>query len=177
MDKLAYLHKYAKPLSSSLLLALFLLITPVQAEEKTTMSAKVSIEDVAWIAGHWKSAGEGVVAEETWLPPLGGSMTGTFREVKNGEVEFYEFMTISEQGDSLSLKIKHFNPDLTGWEEKDKSVVFSLVTLDENTARFDGLVFEKIGADGLRISVNVRGDDGKVEKLVFDFTKSSEFTR
>lgn len=37
---------------------------------------------------------------------------------------FSEYMQIAPDGDSLIVRLKHFNADLTGWEEKDKTVNF-----------------------------------------------------
>ena len=54
-------------------------------------------------------------------------MMGSFRMIENDTVNFYELMTITEQDESLILKLKHFSSDLKGWEEKDTTVDFPLV--------------------------------------------------
>ncbi|HKZ81681.1 MAG TPA: DUF6265 family protein [Pyrinomonadaceae bacterium] len=81
------------------------------------VSPPASIAAVSWIAGHRRAAALGGVCEEIWSEPVGNSMVGMFRFVKDGKVVFYELMTI-EEDKSLVLKIKHFNPDLSGWERK-----------------------------------------------------------
>lgn len=77
-----------------------------------------SIEDVSWVAGHWTGQALGGIAEEVWSPPLGNGMMGMFKLVKGGEVAFYELLTIVEENGSLVLKLKHFDADLAGWEER-----------------------------------------------------------
>ena len=60
-------------------------------------SPKGSINEVAWIAGHWQGKAFGGIVEETWSPPLGGSMMCVFKLVVESEVRFYEIVTISEE--------------------------------------------------------------------------------
>ena len=107
-------------------------------------SPKASIQDVAWIAGHWQGEALGGTTEEIWSAPIGDSMMGSFRLIKFNKVSFYEIETISEESGSLILRLKHFHGDLKGWEEKDETVDFPLVKLDGQTAYFDGMTFEKV---------------------------------
>ena len=50
-------------------------------------------------------------------------MMGSYRLVKDDKVIFYELQTIVEQGSSLVFRLKHFNADLSGWEEKQADAV------------------------------------------------------
>ncbi len=74
-----------------------------------------TIKDMAWLAGHFRSKVFGGISEEVWTPPFGKTMMGMFKLVKGDKIVFYELFTISEESNSLILKLKHFNPDLTGW--------------------------------------------------------------
>lgn len=56
-------------------------------------------------------------------------MMGMYRLIRNAKPAFYELCTIVEENGSLVLRLKHFNPDLKGWEETDKTVDFPLVAL------------------------------------------------
>ena len=117
-------------------------------------TAKIS--DVAFLAGHWIGEGLGACAEEIMAPPAGGQIMGMFRQMKpDGGLMFYEFYTIAEEGGSLILKIKHFNPDLTGWEEKAETVNFPLVAIEGTTAYFDGLTFSRQGRNGFASAVMI----------------------
>jgi hypothetical protein len=131
------------------------------------------IEDVAWIAGHWQGEVLGGLAEEIWAPPNGGAMMGMFRLVSEDQVKFYEILTIAEDNGGLVLKLKHFNRDLTGWEEKDEVVAFPLVQLGKGEAHFDGLTFRG-GGDALTVYVAQRLKDGSVKELVFPYERMGE---
>jgi hypothetical protein len=108
---------------------------------------KATVADLAWLAGRWTGEGLGGRIEETWSPPDAGSMVGYFRLVKDGKPVFYEIMTILEVEGSLQLRLKHVNPDMTGWEEKNDFVTFRLVKQDDTGVWFDGLTFRRTGAD------------------------------
>ncbi len=45
-------------------------------------SPEATLEDVSWIAGHWKGEAFGGIAEEIWSPPLGDSMMFVFKLAK-----------------------------------------------------------------------------------------------
>ena len=47
---------------------------------------------------------------------------------------------ISEIDGKISLKLKHFNPDMMGWEEKADFVEFEFVSATPNKIEFKGLV-------------------------------------
>lgn len=95
-------------------------------------SAQAAEPDPAWLVGQWRGGEGGRVYEERWEPALGGVMLGTFRFVQDGEVRFYELMTIgpASEGDGsatgVALRIKHFGADLVGWEAQDAHVGFRL---------------------------------------------------
>jgi Domain of unknown function (DUF6265) len=129
-----------------------------------------SIGDLAWLVGHWKGTGLGGVSEEVWAQPAGGVMMGMYRLVLEGAPSFYEFMHLAEVNGSLALKLKHFNPDLTAWEDKDGMVTFPLVKLAPNEAYFAGLTFRRSG-DRLQIFLAMRDKDGQVREEAFDLTR------
>ena len=122
-----------------------------------------SIEDIAWISGHWKGEAMGGTFEETWNPPMGGAMMGMFKFVNKDDIGFYELLTIVPDGESLILRLKHFDAGLNGWEEKDKSVEFPLQEIKDKEVRFDGLIFRNLGAGKMQISVMVDQGSGPKE--------------
>lgn len=87
-------------------------------------SPPASIEALAWLSGRWMGEGFGGALEENWNPPLGGAMVATFRMVEDEQPQFYEICVIEPEGNTLVYKVKHFNPGLKGWEEKDRAVAF-----------------------------------------------------
>jgi hypothetical protein len=133
-------------------------------------SPKATIEEASWIAGYWRGSAMGGEAEEIWSEPNGGTMMCTFKFVQNGEIIFYELETISEKDQSLLLQIKHFNADLTGWEEKDESVDFRLVKITQDKIFFDGLTFERIGENEMNVYVVIE-EKGSSEEVKFNYKK------
>lgn len=132
--------------------------------DETSRPAGASIDDVAWLAGHWRGEGLGASAEEIWLPPLGKRMSAVFRLSREGSVEFYEIVTLVEEEGTLVLRLKHFGPDLVGWEEKDQTVDFRLVRMDPATAWFDGFTVRRLHQDEMHIWVALdRGGESPQE--------------
>jgi hypothetical protein len=135
--------------------------------DKKDNMPKCTIADVAWIAGQWIGTGLGGDTEEIWSPPLGNSMMGAFRLVKNGKVVFQEICTIVEEDGSVVLKVKHFDANLKGWEEKDVSVNFPLVKLEDSTAYFDGATFRKTKDGSLEVFVLIKKKTGELKEERF----------
>ena len=136
-------------------------------------SPRATVHDLAWLAGRWRGAGLGGVCEEAWSAPSGGAMMGMFRLIKDGKVVFYEFLTFAEHEGSLLLKLKHFNPDLTGWDEKADVVKFRLLKTSRDTIHFDGLTFKRGGNDRLEIFLAIRNrTDGSVREERFEMIRT-----
>ena len=110
-----------------------------------------TLSAVAWLEGAGLGDGLGGVSEEVWSAPRGGVMMGMYRSLRDGKPVFYEFLQLVEAEGTISLRLKHFNPDFSGWEEKTGFVTFKLVSVEEGAVHFDGLSFIKDGRDGLRI--------------------------
>lgn len=143
----------------------------IRRQEGEGVPRTARIADVAWIAGHWQGEAFGGLAEEMWSPPFGGSMMGMYKMVKDGAVVFYEFLTIVEEGDSLLLRLKHFDAGLKGWEEKDMSIEFPLVACTANEAFFDGLTFRLADKDSLEAYVLLKHKDGGLEEVGFQYRR------
>ena len=100
-----------------------------------------TIDDAAWLAGDWVGTAFGKRFEEVWNPPSAGSMIGLFKLFDDDGAELYELLLLTVENGTLSLKVKHFNPDFSAWEEKDEFVEFRLVALEENALHFSGISF------------------------------------
>lgn len=122
-----------------------LALTQVRQLEAGQEPGKGKVDDLHWLAGFWSGTGLGGECEEAWMPAKDGHMIGTFRFWSEGKLVFSEFMNFVQEGESVSLKLKHFNPDLSGWEEKEKWTTFRLIALGENIAWFHGLTYERKG--------------------------------
>jgi len=162
---------------------LFILFVPNFAQVKNTentlkltegqLSERATIADAAWLAGSWRGTGLGGFSEETWSQPEAGVMVGTYRLVKDGKPIFYEMMWLLEIEGVIVLRLKHFNPELTGWEEKDKTVDFKFVKKDGKRLYFSGLTFEQAWKDELNIYLALRQRDGTLKEEVFRMKRSA----
>lgn len=128
----------------------------------TDTLAEARLANVSWMQGHWSgNLGENRV-EEHWSEPAGGQMMGMFRWLDGEQIQFYEFMTISESESGVELRIKHFNDDLSGWEEKDEYVTFNLTFANENRAAFlqedtdpiQWIIYERTGEEMIAYFLN-----------------------
>ncbi|NNF34716.1 MAG: hypothetical protein HKN68_11430 [Saprospiraceae bacterium] len=131
-------------------------------------SPDATLDQVSWIAGHWKGEAFGGIVEEVWTPPLGDSMMGSFKLVNDGKVSFYEICTIRKVENSLTLQLKHFHGDLKGWEEKDETVDFPLVEIGDRVVYFDQLTFRKIDDHEMHVFVVV-SDGGSASEVPFKY--------
>ena len=100
-------------------------------------------------------------------------MVGAFKVVRENQPYFYEFVGISEEEGSLTLKVKHFSPELHGWEDKDGYVSFPLVKLGRHEAYFSGLTYRRTSDTELRAYVAVKQEDGHLEEIEFVFQRQA----
>lgn len=134
--------------------------------------AVASIDDLAWMTGSWEGQGLGGQVLENYSPPAGGQMPGHFRLVKDGQVGSYELITVAEVGNSIEYRVKHFNPDMTGWEEKAEVVRFRLVAVEKDVWFFDGLTIRRTGPDAAVHVIRVRNEDGSHHEANFTFSRA-----
>jgi hypothetical protein len=141
------------------------------ASGSSTESPAEGIEQAAWLAGHWRGEGLGGWNEALWSPPTAGTMMGVFRHVKEGRVVFYELLTLAPRGDTLVLSLKHFNPDMTGWEHRDTSVQFALRRADRNVLEFEGLTYRRVSDDIREVTVMLGPDSASRRPEIFTYRR------
>lgn len=155
---------------------------PLRAEETRTaqedhVAPPATLSQLDWLVGQWRGTGiAGAPAIESWLPPTGGTMVGTFvQQTAAGGIMFTEHLYLMEENGTLALRLKHFNADLTGWEDKEGMVTFRLIAVEPCAAYFRSLTLRcdkgPAGEDGLLAAVKVREKDGKTSELVFRFNR------
>ncbi len=127
-----------------------------------------SLDDVTWLVGNWSGEAFGSQFEEHWNPPSAGSMVGFFKLMNGDEVVFYELLLLVEEEGSLSLKVKHFNPDFSAWEEKEDYVTFRYIMSEENAIHFSGISFYRHDDGNMTGYIVFRnGDEVREEKLEY----------
>lgn len=63
-------------------------------------------------------------------------MFGSFRYANEGKLVFSEFFAGAKTDEGVLLKLKHFRPDMVGWEDKDKMMNFPLIKVEKNAVYF-----------------------------------------
>lgn len=134
---------------------------------------KPTIDNLNFMRGYWVGDGFGGISEEVWMPASLGRMNGIYKHMKDDQTTFMEFMDISMVNDTLRLRLKHFNPDMTGWEEKDKYITFTLKSIEPNKAVFGGLTYELVDPNYLKVSLILKQKDGSVNTEVFNFRRKT----
>jgi len=119
------------------------------------------IDAASWLEGDWLGQGLGGTSEEAWLAPFAGSMGGVYRGTRDGRVTFFEITTLMEWGTSLLFRVKHFAPDLRGWEPQERTVDFPLVRAAPGVLFLSGMTYRRT-ADGLESWVLIGEKDGGI---------------
>lgn len=167
------------------LITLLIVVNNLLAQEKQTANTlklsagakrdKAKITDLKWLSGHWIGNALGGVSEEVWTPPMAGSMMGSYRLVTGDTaVVFYEILSIIEDDGSLTMRLKHFNKDLTGWEEKKEVREFKLIKLEPDKAYFEGMTLHHTGDDTLQVYLAINKKDGTVTEEIFHYKRRSK---
>lgn len=158
-------------LASTASLTLLLLASELSAQtvltertlrrEADTPPAATTLEELSLLSGHWQGEAFGGLAEHLWMPELGNAMTGVFKLVVDGRVDFQQLMNLRpDSATGLELVVKHFDAAMSSWEEKEEMLTFPFIRMEGSTVWFSGLTFERAGADRMNIYLAMRQEDG-----------------
>jgi hypothetical protein len=139
--------------------------------DSTSNMPSARIEDLAWMTGRWIGEGFGGQLEETWNPPMGGAMVATFRMLSDSQPAFYEICLIAREGNSLMYKVKHFNPDLSAWEDKEEMVRFPLIKMEPGKVWFEGLTLMRKGKTCTQY-LAMKQKDGSYKEVKLTFLRA-----
>jgi hypothetical protein len=146
-------------MSRILLCAVLLLVAPLVATAQEAIMS-IDLNKLSWLVGNWQGEAFGGICEESWTAASGGTMSGTFKLIHSDKATTYELMIIGSDSTGSWLRLKHFNPDFSGWEEKDAYVTFPFLSQSEQSLEFDGLTY-RLRDDGmLEINVVLGNEDG-----------------
>lgn len=154
--------------SKTFAIAAVLLSAACAARAQTTPVApvEVTIEDAAWLAGRWVGEGFGGQMEEAWAPPVGGQMIGHFRYWREGQPQFYEFLIMDVADGGLRMRLKHFNPDFTTWEEREQWTTFEPVSVGADRIVFNGLTIVRESEDRMVMTIRIRRGETVSEEVL-----------
>jgi Domain of unknown function (DUF6265) len=148
------------------------------AEESRTAPDKpavaANLADLRWLVGEWRGPGiDKAEATEIWTDPRDGQMVGLFRQLdKKGEISFYEIMTLVQVGNTIEMRIKHFDKRLHGWEKQDEVTTFALLATRKGMWQFDGLTLKRLARNRATITVRIKeAADQEVTELSFHYQR------
>jgi hypothetical protein len=163
----------------ALLPVTFTLTAPSAAQETRSLapgarSPAATIDQLGWLAGSWTGEAMGGPVSETYSAPLGGRITGHFvASDGKGGVSFTELVDYVPVGRSIAYRVRHFGPDMKGWEDKTgKPVVFPLVAVEGSRWYFDGMTLDRTAPDALTMWVRIE-DGGRATDVPFRLARAA----
>jgi hypothetical protein len=153
-----------------------------QAPANPVTPVKATVEQLGWVTGAWRGMlGERTI-EQHWMAPLAGSSVAMYRSIRAGKPTVYELLAMENDGDGVTLRIKHLAPGrgLVSQEAKEESVDHALVTIEDRKAVFVGgtsaspvrITFVSPDKDTLNITVE-RQREGKPVSTEFKYSRIS----
>ena len=142
-------------------LALVLASAPVFAE-----GPPAKITDLAWMTGHYKGDFGAGTLQENWAPPAGGSIAALIRITDGDATSMIELIVIEEEGDSLTLRLKQWEPGMKPLA--DGFEVMELVEVGDQKVVFrnagDGAI-QRLGYSlaGDRFAISLKTAQGELE--------------
>ena len=155
-----------KALSASLAIALLAAMAHAQAP-----AAKPTLQDFAWLAGHWRIEQGDRLVDEQWMAPVGGLMMGMARNVQGGKVREYEFTLLRQEPNGDILYIAS--------PSKQTQTAFKLTSLSGGTAVFENpqhdfpkkIVYARQADGSLLAAIEGPGRDGKPRRVEYLFKR------
>ena len=134
-------------------------------------TAAVAINQLGWLAGHWRMERAGRVVDEQWMAPAAGVMLGMSRTIARGKVVEHEFIQIRE-GPGAAL---YFIAMPSG----QKEAAFQIVSLSATEAVFENpqhdfpqKISYRLQADGsLLAAIEGPGKDGQTRRVEFPYKR------
>jgi hypothetical protein len=123
---------------------------------QASASIIATIADMRWLEGTWRGEWGPRVAQQVWMAPQAGVMTGSFSLMETDKVLVIELFTILQTAGGVGLNIRHFTPELNAWE-KGEPTRLTLASFDNKTYEFDNSV------------------DGKPKKFIFSRTDADTY--
>lgn len=135
--------------------------------------------DLKWLAGTWFTTQGKDELTEVWTEPVGNHMAGVFSWVKAGKAWMDELVTITDEGERIVFRLRHFDDKMVPWEEKDGAYTFPMVSASANEAVFESFdprfsyrfTFKSPSPDRLLVSI------ASSDPVKTDPPRTFEFTR
>ncbi len=130
---------------------------PASTEDgQVSASIIATVADLRWLEGTWRGEWGPRVADQVWMAPQAGVMTGTFSLMETDKVLVIELFTILQSPGGVEFNIRHFTPELNAWEKGDPTRL-TLASFDNKNFEFENAV------------------DGKPKKYTFSRTDADTY--
>ena len=134
-------------------------------------AAKPTLQDFAWLAGHWRIEQADRLVDEHWMAPSGGLMMGMARNVQAGKVREYEFTLLRQEPNGDILYIAS--------PSKQTETAFKLTSLRNGEAVFENpehdfpkkIIYARQADGSLLAAIEGPGRDGKVRRVEYPFKR------
>jgi len=141
------------------------------AEALSPVEGAATLEQLAWLAGHWQGGTDGRVTEELWLPPAGGLMLGLNRDVGPDGTAFFEYLRIEQTAEGI-----YYVASPRG----GKTTRFRLVTTGDGRALFENpdhdfpqrITYRLTGPDTLDVTISGE-TEGEAKAIGWTWTRLS----
>lgn len=134
-------------------------------------TAVVAINQLAWLAGHWRMEKGGRVTEEQWMAPAAGVMLGMSRTVARGKVIEHEFIQIREGPGGALFFI--------AMPSGQKEAAFQILSLSATEAVFENkahdfpqkITYARQPDGSLLAVIEGPGKDDQVRRIEFSYKR------
>jgi hypothetical protein len=137
----------------------------------TAANAAVTINQLAWLAGHWRMERAGRVVDEQWMAPAAGVMLGMSRTVSRGKAIEHEFIQIREGPGGALFFI--------ALPSGQKEAAFQIVSLTATEAVFGNpqhdfpqkITYTRQPDGSLLTVIEGPGKDGQTRRIEFPYKR------
>ncbi len=155
-------------LSLALAVSLLTLVAHAQAP-----AARPTLQDFAWLAGHWRIEQADRLVDEQWMAPAGGLMIGMARNVQAGKVREYEFTLLRQEPNGDIVYVAS--------PSKQTETTFKLTSLRNGEAVFENpehdfpkkVIYARKADGSLLAAIEGPGRDGKTRRVEYPFKRVS----
>jgi len=134
-------------------------------------AAKPTLQDFAWLAGHWRIEQGDRVIDEHWMAPAAELMMGMGRNVQGGKVREYEFTLLRQEPNGDILYVAS--------PSKQTETAFKLTSLRDGEAVFENpehdfpkkVIYARQPDGSLLAAIEGPGRDGKTRRVEYPFKR------
>jgi len=154
----------------SLLMGVIVLAASAHAQAQAP-AARPTLQDFAWLAGHWRIEQADRLIDEQWMAPAGGLMMGMARTVQGGKVREHEFTLLRQETNGDIFYVA--NPS------KQTETSFRLTSLRNGEAVFENpehdfpkkVIYAQQPDGSLLAAIEGPGRDGKPRRVEYPFKR------